>query len=73
MDNFMSQNEMLKHWLDQGNTITGLEASIKFGIGHLPRRIKDLKDDKYPVDDKTIKVKKANGRMAHVKMYFKKK
>lgn len=70
-NSFTSQNDMLKEWLEQGNTITGLEASIKFGIGHLPRRIKDLKEKGMNILSKTIVVQKANGKTARVSQYSK--
>lgn len=71
IDNFTSQNDMLKEWLEQGNTITGLEASIRFGIGHLPRRIKDLKERGMKIESETIAVQKANGKTARVSQYRK--
>lgn len=71
VDNFTSQNDMLDEWLEQGNTITGLEAIIKFGIGSLPRRIMDLKERGIHIDTKTIEVQKANGKTARVSQYRK--
>lgn len=71
VDNFTSQNDMLKEWLEQGNTITGLEAIIKFGIGALPRRIMDLKERGIKIETETIAVEKANGKTARVSQYRK--
>lgn len=70
-ETFTSQNDMLKEWLEQGNTITGLEASIKFGIGHLPRRIADLKEKGMKIESHTICVTKSNGKTARVSLYYK--
>jgi hypothetical protein len=66
-----SQNKQLKKHFNKGGSITGLEALMKYGIGHLPRRILDLKEKGYPIESKFITVKKANGKTARVKQYKK--
>lgn len=71
VENFTSQNDMLTEWLEQGNTITALEAIVKFGIGSLPRRIMDIKQKGMKIDIQTIEVKKANGKTARVSQYRK--
>ena len=38
-----SQNEQIKEYLEQGNTLTALEALELFGCMRLPSRIHDLK------------------------------
>jgi len=37
-----AQNRLLAEWLLSGRRIIGAVATEKLGIGHLPRRIKDL-------------------------------
>jgi hypothetical protein len=54
-----SQCQMLLRHFITGGKITGLEAVLKMGIMHLPRRIKDLKDGLYdglfwPIDSVTV-------------------
>ncbi len=58
---------MVKAYLDMGLRITCKKAFTQFGIGHLPRRIKDLKEAGYPIADAWISVRKANGQKARVK------
>lgn len=67
--NINSQYGMLRTHFLQGNRVTGLEASIKFGISHLPRRILDLKESGMILLYDWVKVKKANGKMAKVKQW----
>lgn len=38
-----SQNSMIRNWLEEGKTITALEALNLFGCMRLPSRIHDLK------------------------------
>lgn len=65
-----TQNHDLLEYLKIYRYITGLEASIKLGIGHLPRRIKDLKEKGVIIDsDEWKDVLKANGKIAHVKNF----
>ena len=68
-ETFTSQNDMLRDYLLQGNKITALEASMKFGIGSLPRRIMDLKEKGYSIEIKTVQVNKSNGKTARVSQY----
>lgn len=68
-NSFTSQNDMLRDYLLQGNTITALEALMKFGIGSLPRRIMDLKEKGYNIEIKTVQVNKSNGKTARVSQY----
>ena len=66
-----TQNRMIRAHLDDGHSITGLEALRMFGVGHLPRRILDLKEAGYPIADRWIRVLKGNGDYARVKEYRK--
>ena len=70
VDNAVSQVNALRQHLLEGNSITGLQAAMLFGIGHLPRRILDLKESGLPIASEFIKVEKSNGREARVKKYF---
>jgi len=38
-----SQNERIREWLEEGNTLTALQALKMFGCMRLPSRINDLK------------------------------
>ena len=66
-----SQTKAIRAHFDAGNTITGLEALRRFGVGHLPRRILDLKERGYGIADQWVHVEKANGQTARVKEYRK--
>ena len=61
-----SQCQMLLEHLQAGRSITYLEASIKYGVAHLPRRIKDLEERGYKIIRETIEVEKSNGKKAFV-------
>lgn len=56
--------------MQSGHTITGLEALRRFGVGHLPRRILDIKERGHPIQSQFVKVTKANGQVARVKEYW---
>ncbi|HMN26381.1 MAG TPA: helix-turn-helix domain-containing protein, partial [Ignavibacteriaceae bacterium] len=64
-----SQCQMLLEHLQAGRSITYLEASIKYGVAHLPRRIKDLEERGYKIIRETIEVEKSNGKKAFVTKY----
>ena len=65
-----TQNHDLLEYLKTYRYITGLEALVRLGISHLPRRIKDLKESGIIIDsDEWIDVAKANGKTAHVKNF----
>ena len=64
------QVDRIRAHLESGHSITGLEASKRFGVGHLPRRILDLKESGFPIDSQFIGVTKTNGEKAHVKQYW---
>lgn len=71
MSEVLAQNKALRQHLENGGKITLFLANILFGIGHLPRRIKDLKDIYHlPIEGDWINVRKANGIMARVKEYY---
>lgn len=46
---FATQSRRIAKRLANGLSITGYEAMTKMGIGHLPRRILDLKERGYEV------------------------
>ena len=50
-----SQNKLIKNYLENGNSITGLDALNKFGCMCLPRRICDIKETGFPVESQWIK------------------
>ena len=64
-----TQNAALLKHFKKGETITQLQASMMFGIGHLPRRILDLKEKGHDLQFEWIKVAKANGSTARVKRW----
>ena len=66
-----TQTKMVRNHLEMGLRITGKKAFSQFGIMHLPRRIKDLKEAGYPIADRWINVTKANGDTARVKEWRK--
>lgn len=68
--NTSTQNAQILSYLKDGKAITGLAASKMFGVGHLPRRILDLKERGHNIHSKFIKVKKSNGDAARVKEYW---
>jgi hypothetical protein len=71
MKEVLAQNKALRQYLEKGGRVTLFLASILFGIGHLPRRIKDLKDIYHlHIDGDWINVRKANGKIARVKEYY---
>lgn len=69
MNEQKSQCQMLLEHLQEGKSITHLEAFVKYGIAHLPRRIKDLEERGYKINRETIEVEKANGKKAFVTRY----
>lgn len=69
MNEQRSQCEMLLDHLQLGLRITMLEAIQTYGIGHLPRRIKDLEEKGHKIIRETIEVEKTNGKKAFVTRY----
>ena len=61
-----SQNKMIKKFLEDGNSITGLDALNRFQCNRLASRICDLKDSGMSIDSQFIKLK--NGK--RVKEYW---
>lgn len=55
-----SQVKKIKAHLDRGLTITPMEALRSYGCFRLAARIKDLRDDGFPV--KTVIVETHNGK-----------
>ena len=54
MQEFVNQSKMIKKFLEEGNTITGMVALDKFGCWSLPRRICDLKETGFPIESQWI-------------------
>ena len=52
---FSRQCEILLEAFRRGERITTVDALIKYSIGHLPRRIKDLRDAGINVKDTLLK------------------
>ena len=50
-----AQNKMIKKFLEEGNSITGMVALDKFGCWSLPRRICDLKETGFRIESHWIK------------------
>ena len=69
MNEALKQTEAIKAYLDEGNTITAIEALNKFGCFRLASRIHDLKTEGYVVD-KIMVTGENNKRYAQ---YFKAK
>ena len=65
----MTQSQQILDHLKSGKTITGLQALRKYGVGHLPRRILDLKQSGHSIQSQFVRVEKANGGMTSVKEY----
>lgn len=61
-----SQNAMIREWLENGNTITSLEALEKFGCMRLASRIFDLRECGMNIQKKKITTK--SGKL--VTMYY---
>ena len=55
MQEFVNQSKMIKKFLEEGNTITGMVALNKFGCWCLPRRICDIKETGFPIESQWIK------------------
>lgn len=66
----LSQNEAIKQHLVSGGKVTALMSVRMFGVIHLPRRIKDLKERGLAICDEWKEVVKANGKKARIKEYY---
>jgi hypothetical protein len=65
-----SQNAEIVKYLKEGNTITSLEAWVKFGCSALHSRLSDLRNRmNIEVADRWVKVQTARGEK-RVKQYF---
>ena len=64
---YQSQNKIVRAILDRGETITSLEACIKYGMTNLRARIYDLRNDyDMNIDKNTIR----NGRSHYAEYYL---
>ena len=45
MSNRKSQKQMIREYLEAGNTLTPMEALTKFGCNRLSARIKEIRED----------------------------
>ena len=61
-----SQNKQIKAYLEEGNSITAIQALEKFGCFRLAARIKDLKDSGMVIDKAMI----ANNEGKHHAIYW---
>ena len=61
-----SQNRMIRQFLEDGNSITGLDALNKFGCMCLPRRICDIKEKGVAIESQWVKLE--NGK--RIKEYW---
>ena len=61
-----SQNKQIKAYLEEGNSITAIQALEKFGCFRLAARIKDLKDSGMVIDKAMI----ANNEGKHHAVYW---
>lgn len=55
MQEFANQSQMIKKFLEEGNTISGMVALDKFGCWSLPRRICDIKETGFPIKSQWVK------------------
>ena len=51
-----SQTKQIQMFLDQGKTLTSMEALTKFRCFRLASRINDLKKAGYPVDKRMVEI-----------------
>jgi hypothetical protein len=67
----MTQNELIAEHLEEGNTITALEALRDFGCFRLASRICDIKNTGVPVQSrwKTITARRT-GEQVKIKEYY---
>ena len=61
-----SQNKQIKAHLEEGNSITAIQALEKFGCFRLAARIKDLKETGMVIDKAMI----ANNKGKHHAVYW---
>ena len=61
-----SQNKQIKAYLEEGNSITAIQALEKFGCFRLAARIKDLKETGMVIDKAMI----ANNKGKHHAVYW---
>ena len=61
-----SQNKQIKAYLEEGNSITAIQALEKFGCFRLAARIKDLKETGMVIDKAMI----ANNEGKHHAIYW---
>lgn len=64
-----NQAKMIQAAMDQGKRITAIDALKNFGCFRLSARIKDLKDQGYPIEDRFITTESGK----RVKEYWKRK
>lgn len=66
-----TQKQVVRDWLDKGNTLTRLEAFERFGIFELAARIKELEADGYEVDRESKAITTRYGVKTAVTVYSK--
>lgn len=65
----MAQRDDILAYLQEGNTLTPLEALKKFGCFRLSGRIHELRQMKYKIKTDRLTVRKANGSTGNVARY----
>ena len=63
-----TQRQKIKSWLEQGNTLTPLEALEKFGCFRLATRIFELKREGLNIDTKIVENKATGKRYAEYRL-----
>lgn len=65
-----SQCSRILAYLEQGNSLTPMEALKRFGTMRLGARVKDLRDLGHPIATEIITVTTADGSKARVAKYW---
>ena len=70
-EKFSRQCRIVYQALLRGERLTSMDAMVRYGIGHLPRRILDLKEHGVPVVDEFVTVRDEHGeRITTHKEYY---
>lgn len=66
-----TQLNMLRNWLISGKKVDATIAREKMGIGHLPRRILDLKEEGLIINSRFVEyTRRFDGQKTHIKEYW---
>lgn len=66
----MSQKTRVLHWLQEGKTLTRLQALTELGIFELASRILELKQDGHKIKSESITVQNRWGEKCRVAQYW---